>query len=287
MRLAVLGLGNMGTALANCLLKTGYHVSIWNRTQSKAEVLTDAGAHICASPDEAVDASDFVIICVKSHKETVDLVNRMSVTLAGKTICDMSTGDTSDANSLVSILCERGADYMVGMINAYPSGIGKENTTILTVADAGTWDRYGKVIKILGGKSANVGEEPAALAALFAGLFTVRQGFMFGMIYGALVCQKAGIPMHVYSDQLPATIKLVDDYYELFTKTVPTQDYDNAEASLKVYALAQDDALKTILSLDAPPEFMQLMHERTNAAWNDGYGDKELTALVQYMARGF
>ena len=284
MKLAVLGLGNMGSALAYCLLKAGHNVSVWNRTPEKAEVLAEAGATIYSSPDDAIAASDFVIICIKSHKETVELVNGLSVSLKGKTICDMSTGDTSDADRLVVILERQGAGYMLGMINAYPSGIGSDETTILTAGGAGTWDRYGSIIRELGGKSAHVGEKPAALAALFASLFTVRQGFMFGMIYGALVCQKADIPMQVYVDQLPATIKLVNDYYDLFARTVPTEDYDNAEASLKVYALAQEDALKTFQSVDAPVEFIRLMHDRTRAAWNEGHGDRQLTSLVQHMA---
>lgn len=284
MKFAVLGLGNMGSALAHCLLKAGHDVCVWNRTSEKAEVFAKANATICSSPEDAIAGSEFVIICIMSHKETVELVNGLSVSLKGKTICDMSTGDTSDADRLVAILEKKGAGYMLGMINAYPSGIGGGETTILTVGSAGTWDRYGAIIRELGGKSAHVGEKPAALAALFAGLFTVRQGFMFGMIYGALVCQKAGIPMQVYTDQLPATIKLVNDYHDLFARTVPTDDYDNAEASLKVYALAQEDALKTYLSLDAPADFIQLMHDRTKAAWGDGHGDKQLTSLVQHMA---
>jgi hypothetical protein len=65
---------------------------------------------------------------------------------------------------------------MLGMINAYPSGIGGQDTSILTVGRADVWERYGDIIRSLGGTSAHVGEEPAALAALFAGLFTVRQG---------------------------------------------------------------------------------------------------------------
>lgn len=283
MKIAVLGLGNMGSALAHCLLKAGHEVSVWNRTSEQAEAFAEAGATICSSPNDAIAASDFVIICIKSHKETVELVNGLSVSPKGKTICDMSTGDTSDADRLVAILEGQGAGYMLGMINAYPSGIGGDETTILTVGSAGTWDRYGSIIRELGGKSAHVGEKPTALAALFAGLFTVRQGFMFGMIYGALVCQRAGIPMQVYADQLPATIKLVNDYHDLFARTVPFEDYDSAEASLKVYAMAQEDALKTYLSLNAPADFIQLMHDRTKTAWDDGHGDRQLTSLVQHM----
>ncbi|MEP1089718.1 MAG: NAD(P)-binding domain-containing protein [Rhizobiaceae bacterium] len=281
---SVLGLGSMGTALAHCLIKAGHRTGVWNRTPEKAVQLANAGAQVHASADEAVAASDFTIICIKSHRQTVDLVAGLTTALAGKTVCDMSTGDTADADKLVTTLAERGADYLLGMINAYPSGIGNGDTTILTVGSAQAWDNYGDIISTLGGKSAYVGEQPSALAALFAGLFTVRQGFMFGMIYGALVCQKAGIPLKVYSDQIPASLKLVHDYYDLFSRTVPEENFDNPEASLKVYALAQEDALKTFRSLGAPDEFIQLIHERTTVAWDEGLGEKQLTALVKHMA---
>ena len=58
----------------------------------------------------------------------------------------MSTGDTSDAEKLVAILKKQRTDYMLGMINAYPSGIGGDETTILTVGSTGTWDRYGTLL---------------------------------------------------------------------------------------------------------------------------------------------
>lgn len=282
-KISVLGLGSMGSALANCLVENGHDVSVWNRSPEKAEALGQAGAKVCASPDDAVAASDFVLICIKSHRDTDTLVDGINISLEGKAFCDMSTGDTEDAERLVFKLTERGAECMLGMINAYPSGIGRDDTTILTVGTSASWDRFGDIIRQLGGKSACVGETPAALAALFAGLFTVRQGFMFGMIYGALVCRKAGIPMQVFSDQIPASLKLVNDYYDLFAKTVPNEEFDDPEASLKVYALAQEDALKTFKSLDAPAEFIKIMYDQTKAAWDAGLGEKQLTVLATSM----
>lgn len=283
-KISVLGLGSMGSALAHCLIKNGHVVSVWNRSPEKAEPLEQARAKVCGTADDAVAESDLILTCIRGHREVLDLIIGLETPIKGKTICDMSTGDTEDAEDLVSKLTERGADFMLGMINAYPSGVGGTDTSILAVGRSEAWDRYGEIIRQLGGKSAYVGETPSALAALFAGLFTVRQGFMFGMVYGALACRKAGIPMKVFSDQMPATLKMVDDYYDLFSRTVPQDDFDNAEASLKVYALAQEDALKTLNSLDAPTEFMQIMYDQTKAAWDAGFGEKQLTVLASSMA---
>lgn len=285
-RVSVLGLGSMGSALAYCLLKNGHDVSVWNRSSEKAVALAKAGALVCVSADESVAESDFVLICIKSHREVLSLISGLETPIKGKTLCDMSTGDTQDAERLVSKITERDADFMLGMINAYPSGIGAAETTILTVGNSESWARYGDIIRQLGGNSAHVGETPAALAALFAGLFTVRQGFMFGMIYGAHVCHRAGISMQVFCDQIPASLKLVNDYYDLFAKTVPQEEFDDPEASLKVYALAQEDALKTFRSLDAPVDFIQIMYDQTKSAWDVGLGEKQLTVLASREAWG-
>jgi 3-hydroxyisobutyrate dehydrogenase-like beta-hydroxyacid dehydrogenase len=53
MAIAVLGLGNMGSALARRLLAAGYDVTVWNRSPGRADALVQEGAHTAASVEEA------------------------------------------------------------------------------------------------------------------------------------------------------------------------------------------------------------------------------------------
>ena len=41
---SVIGIGNMGSALAEALIANGHRVTVWNRTAAKCEALADAGA---------------------------------------------------------------------------------------------------------------------------------------------------------------------------------------------------------------------------------------------------
>ena len=50
-----IGMGRMGYPMAERLLKAGYSLRIWNRTQSKAEPLVKYGAVIVGSPAELSD----------------------------------------------------------------------------------------------------------------------------------------------------------------------------------------------------------------------------------------
>ncbi|MBT2786358.1 NAD(P)-dependent oxidoreductase [Halomonas sp. SpR1] len=65
-KIAVLGTGIMGRPMARNLLRAGYVVSVWNRSLEKAALLSDAGAHVAASPSEAVKGCDAVVVMVSS-----------------------------------------------------------------------------------------------------------------------------------------------------------------------------------------------------------------------------
>lgn len=60
--IAVLGAGGiMGFPIARNLARAGFRVRAWNRTASKAEPLTEDGAHIAATPAEAARGAGIVI----------------------------------------------------------------------------------------------------------------------------------------------------------------------------------------------------------------------------------
>jgi len=52
--IAVLGTGQMGTAIARRLLASGHRVTAWNRTPATAAALAEAGAGVAATPAAAV-----------------------------------------------------------------------------------------------------------------------------------------------------------------------------------------------------------------------------------------
>ena len=53
MKVAFLGLGQMGAAIAANILKAGHELSVWNRSPEKAGALTRRGAVLKQTPREA------------------------------------------------------------------------------------------------------------------------------------------------------------------------------------------------------------------------------------------
>jgi 3-hydroxyisobutyrate dehydrogenase len=79
-RIAFLGLGAMGSRMASNLLKAGYQVTVWNRSEGPTQALKDQGALVAATPREAAKNADFVISMVRDD-------------VASKSVwCDPETG---------------------------------------------------------------------------------------------------------------------------------------------------------------------------------------------------
>jgi 3-hydroxyisobutyrate dehydrogenase len=77
MRVAVLGTGIMGSAMARNLVSAGLRTTVWDRSPAATAPLSDAGALVTASPAEAVQDARVVITMLP----TADVVD--SVIFAG------------------------------------------------------------------------------------------------------------------------------------------------------------------------------------------------------------
>ena len=282
--ISVIGLGDMGSALANTLLNNGYSVTVWNRSADKADPLIAAGAVPASSAKEAIAASPATITCITSHDRTIGLIDETDSSLEGKTIIELSTGGISEAETLAGLLSDRGADWIIGAISGYPSSVGEKDLVLFTVGKQETWEKWEKLIKTLGGSSVRVGDQAGMVPTLFAALFTTRQGFMFGMIYGGLVCKKAGISLEEFARLVPITMGVLPSYYQYFSDTVAGEIYESPEASMATYAAALDDALATFEALGAPSELPKLFSDQAHKGMDAGLDKKALTALIGLLA---
>jgi 3-hydroxyisobutyrate dehydrogenase/2-hydroxy-3-oxopropionate reductase len=92
---AVLGLGAMGSRIADRLLAAGYPVTAWNRTQEKAMPLVERGAVAAATPAAAVADVD-VAITMLASPDALAAVAEGEAGIAGalrrgQTLVEMST----------------------------------------------------------------------------------------------------------------------------------------------------------------------------------------------------
>jgi 3-hydroxyisobutyrate dehydrogenase-like beta-hydroxyacid dehydrogenase len=67
-KIAMLGSGAMGSRVAHNLIKAGYSVIVYNRTQEKVTDLITQGATYAATPQAAAAQADIVISMVTDNE---------------------------------------------------------------------------------------------------------------------------------------------------------------------------------------------------------------------------
>ncbi len=98
MDIAIIGAGNVGTALAGALARAGHHVTISAKTKDHATQVAQAtGTGSAGSNKDAIASSDVVIFAVPGTSFD-DLVTELGQDLAGKVVVDVSNRPTPDAS---------------------------------------------------------------------------------------------------------------------------------------------------------------------------------------------
>lgn len=111
-----IGMGRMGYAMAERLIKAGHDVSIWNRTRSKAEPLAKLGGKVVDKPTDlaGVDVL-FAIVSTGKDLKQVYFDKDGAATVKGKVppiFVDCSTISVEDSADIRKKLGELGASFI-------------------------------------------------------------------------------------------------------------------------------------------------------------------------------
>jgi 3-hydroxyisobutyrate dehydrogenase-like beta-hydroxyacid dehydrogenase len=107
-RVAVIGLGAMGSRIARRLLDAGHELAVWNRTPAKAADLVASGATLVGSPAAAARDAEVVITMVTNADALRDVVEGPDGVASGlgeeSTMIEMSTVGPLALARLASVL---------------------------------------------------------------------------------------------------------------------------------------------------------------------------------------
>lgn len=140
MRLAVLGLGNMGVALAHRLLDQDHQVTVWNRSPGKAASLTAAGAREAGSPADAVTGAEIVLVILSDDAAVRSVVlgddGVLPVLEADAVLVNMSTVSPELARELAT--AAGSGSVLEAPILGGPAQVGQGQGQILLGGDEAT-----------------------------------------------------------------------------------------------------------------------------------------------------
>jgi 3-hydroxyisobutyrate dehydrogenase-like beta-hydroxyacid dehydrogenase len=146
----VMGLGAMGSAVANVLVSGNHPTTVWNRTPGKAQALAVRGATPAATAAEAAAASPLVIVCVTDYAATTAILDAMAAAAAGRVLVNLTTGTPDEAHAMAARACEAGAVYLDGAVQAGPGQIGTPAATMFYAGAEKSFTRHAATLGRLG-----------------------------------------------------------------------------------------------------------------------------------------
>lgn len=284
----VIGLGNMGTALAQAFLANKHRVTVWNRTPNKCDLLRSAGANVAESIAAAAESSRVVVVCVLDYKVSDSLIHTTEVSrkLKGKVVLQLSTGTPKDARSGEAWARANGVDYLDGAIMGYPKDIGTTAGTILYSGPQKVYDTCSSLLLSLGGNPIFVGQDIGGASTLDCSILSSYYGMAFGFLHGAAICHSEGFSIEVYTATVLSLVSLLADTIKTCGEMIAKGSYDGSQASLSTHAAGFKHILQVSRENGIDSEYSQLLARYFDKAVAAGHGQAELAALFEVLKRG-
>ena len=154
MKIAFIGLGNMGSPMVRNLLKAGHTLTVFDLNQPAVASLVEAGAAAAASPGAAAVGAETVItmLPMSAHVKTVLFADDgvFSRLEAGVPIIDSSTIDPQSAQAFAQAAAERGSVFVDAPVSGGTTGAAAGTLTFMVGAAPDVFERCRPVFEAMG-----------------------------------------------------------------------------------------------------------------------------------------
>lgn len=286
MQVGFIGLGHMGQAMASNLLQAQHHVTVYNRTRSRAEELVPKGARIAESAAEACRAEVVITMLADDHAvEQVVLGENgvLSALPAGRIHVSMSTISVALSQRLAEAHAAAGQGYVAAPVFGRPEAARAGKLFIVAAGAAGALETCRPLFEAMGQSSFVVGQDPAtANVVKLAGNFLIASVIeSLGEVF-ALV-RKHGMDPSTVLDVLTGTL-FSAPVYRTYGSLIAQQRYEPAGFQL---LLGLKDLRLTLAAAEnaaAPMPVASLIRDHFLTAIARGYQDQDWSALARISA---
>jgi len=278
--IAVIGLGAMGTALAEAFLGKGHAVTVWNRSPAKSDVLAAKGAVVAASVEEAVRSSPVIVACLLVYDTVRQVLDPAREALSGRTLVNLTNGTPEQARAMSGWAIKCGADYIDGGIMAVPPMIGGEHALILYSGSRQAFDAHAGLFDALG-SSKYLGED-AGLAPLYdIALLSGMYGLFAGALQALALTGAAGIPAREFMPLLTSWLQAMQGGLPKWAEQIDSGDHtSNVVSNLGMQADAYLNLVDASRSADVSTELVLPMHSLMRRGVAAGHANADLSSLV-------
>ncbi|MTI09854.1 NAD(P)-dependent oxidoreductase [Curvivirga aplysinae] len=169
MKIAFIGLGNMGGPMALNIAKAGYDINVFDLDKSKAEPILAAGGVWSTSPAEVVVDADVVMTSLPGPKQlqsiALDEGNILDAMKQGSIWIDLSTNNLEVEREIRAAAEAKGIATLDAPISGGTEGAAAGSLAIYVGGKAETYEKVKDILDVIGGDVKHLGDHGAGYVA--------------------------------------------------------------------------------------------------------------------------
>lgn len=281
MTISIIGLGNMGLAIAQTAIRRHLDVVVWNRTSSRYQNL-EGSVEAATDIVEAITLSDTVILVLPDYETTAALLNeqRVATALSGKTFIQLCSGTPEEARAFAKTIGKLGGHYLDGKIFTYPSRVGAAMTRFVYAGSEDVYRGCADILKHFGDRSSWLGEDPGFAAAADLAWLSFLYGSMTGLFQGLAYTRTEGLADDAVFDSVPSWLVEIQAEASYSQTLIKKADFHGNQAALDVHVAAMQHLHDTAKTNAISGHFPETLVKIYSDAVQRGFGDQEITAAL-------
>jgi len=198
-KIGFIGLGIMGRPMVHNLLKAGFEVTVYNRSQPPIEEMVAAGAKAAASPRAIATQSEVIITMVTASEDvTAVLAGEQGVfetIKPGQVIIDMSTISPITTRQLAQRAAELGASMLDAPVSGGDKGAIGGTLSIMVGGDEAAFERCLPLFQAIGQTIVHIGPSGTGQIVKACNQIATAVNLM-GLAEALVLGSKAGVDPH-------------------------------------------------------------------------------------------
>lgn len=204
MRVAFLGLGNMGSGMASRLIAAGHALAVYNRSPSKSQPFAKLGARVEDSPRAAAQNADIIIGMTADDESSRAMWLGEHGALAASNAPDALAIECSTLShdwvvELAALVRERGFRYVDAPVTGLPDAAAAGTLTLLVGANPADLDAARPIFASLATRVLHFGEAgQGTVYKLMVNLMGAVQ--IAAAAEGIVMAERAGLDLKLVAD---------------------------------------------------------------------------------------
>ncbi|NBE93627.1 NAD(P)-dependent oxidoreductase [Nonomuraea sp. KC401] len=279
----VVGLGPMGSKMAETFLAAGHGVAVWNRTASKAGPLVAKGARRAAT---AADGG-LLVISQTHYQAMYDSLG--DARLDGKVVVNLSSGTPEELRAAARWVEGRGGVLITGGIMVPPPGIGRQGAYTFYSGPKDVLDRHAATLAALSEVTYVGADQGLAMTYYQAQLLIFFTGLTTFMHALALM-RAAGVSPEEFLPFAQETFtQLGGDgpmgYAKIIATEIAAGEHPGADNTMRMQAIGMGHVVETLEEAGLEITVPKAVHALFDRAVAEGRGDEGISTVIESIRK--